>query len=150
MPKAYEEKFNLIPIIETTLDLYKEAHIQTTFIEKCDGKAYIIADKDHILRAFNNLVKNAIQAIPEGDGGTINVSLTTGDSNFLIEIKDNGIGISEEQKDKIFVPNFTTKSTGMGLGLAMVKNSIENANGSIWFTTEENKGTSFYVELPKA
>jgi signal transduction histidine kinase len=148
MPKAYEEEFNLIPIIETSLDLYKKDNIQISFIEKCNKEAIIIADKDQISRAFNNLIKNAIQAIPEDEFGTINVTIKKEDNNFLIEIKDSGIGISEEQKDKIFVPNFTTKTTGMGLGLAMVKNSIENVNGSIWFETKENKGTSFFILIP--
>ena len=55
-----------------------------------------------------------------------------------------------DKKDKIFVPNFTTKSTGMGLGLAMVKNIVENANGSIWFETKETIGTSFFIKFPKA
>ena len=149
MPKTQEEKFNLIPIIETTLDLYKGESVEISFSEKCNGEAAIVADKNQLSRVFSNLIKNAIQAIPEDVFGKIDVTVITKDTHFLITIKDNGIGISEHQKDKIFVPNFTTKSTGMGLGLAMVKNSIENANGRIWFETKENVGTTFFIELPK-
>ncbi|PCJ25162.1 MAG: hypothetical protein COA97_08435 [Flavobacteriales bacterium] len=148
MPSAEVEKINLIPIIETTIDLYQEESMTISLTESCEGVANIIADKDHISRAFNNLIKNATQAIPENTAGKIDVLISQKENYFLIEIKDNGIGISDDKKDKIFVPNFTTKTTGMGLGLAMVKNIIENANGNIWFETKENIGTSFFISLP--
>lgn len=150
MPKAQDIEVNLIPIIETTLDLYKEEDILISIDNNCNDKAIIIADKDQLSRVFNNLIKNAIQAIPSTIEGKINVTISLKENNYLVEIKDNGSGISDDKKDKIFVPNFTTKSTGMGLGLAMVKNIIENANGSIWFETKEEIGTSFYIKFPKA
>ena len=149
MPKANEQEINLIPIVETTIDLYRE-DIEISLIEKYDGIANIIADKDQISRVFSNLIKNAIQAIPETIEGKIVVIFSEKPEYFIIEIKDNGTGISEDKKDKIFVPNFTTKSTGMGLGLAMVKNILENAHASIWFETKEDVGTSFFVRFPKA
>jgi two-component system, NtrC family, nitrogen regulation sensor histidine kinase NtrY len=67
---------------------------------------------------------------------------------YLISVKDNGIGISDEQHEKIFVPNFTTKSSGSGLGLAMVQQIITAHNGSIYFESKEGEGSTFYVELP--
>ncbi len=67
-----------------------------------------------------------------------------------ITIKDNGEGIPPEMQSKIFVPNFTTKSSGTGLGLAMCKSIIEQAKGKIWFETKLGIGTVFYVELPVA
>ena len=70
--------------------------------------------------------------------------------NILLTIKDNGNGIPENVREKIFEPNFTTKSSGTGLGLAFVKNSIENAGGKVWFETEMGKGTTFYFSLPAA
>ena len=106
-----------------------------------------MADKDQLSRVFNNLIKNAIQAIPNNVEGKILVEVSSEESLLLVKISDNGVGISEDKKDKIFVPNFTTKSTGMGLGLAMVKNIVENANGKIWFDTKENEGTIFYLEF---
>ncbi len=147
MPRAEAQEINLIPIIETTIDLYKEEAI-ISFIENCNGNVNIIADKDQFYRVFNNLIKNALQAIPENIEGKIEVNVNQESSNYIIEVRDNGSGISDDKKEKIFVPNFTTKSTGMGLGLAMVKNIVKNANGNIWFETKENIGTSFFISLP--
>jgi signal transduction histidine kinase len=67
-----------------------------------------------------------------------------------ISITDNGEGIPEEMQSHIFVPNFTTKSSGTGLGLAMCKGIVEQAKGKIWFETEQGRGTTFHVELPVA
>ncbi|HNA58080.1 MAG TPA: HAMP domain-containing sensor histidine kinase, partial [Chitinophagales bacterium] len=61
---------------------------------------------------------------------------------------DNGRGIGDEEKDKVFVPNFTTKSSGMGIGLAMTKNIVEGAGGYIWFESTVSVGTTFYIEFP--
>ncbi len=147
MPSAHDEQVNLIPIIETTIDLYHEELSQLTLKDNCDGVANLLADKDQLSRVFNNLVKNAIQAIPEDREGEVEVEISKDNEAILILIADNGVGISEEKKDKIFEPNFTTKTTGMGLGLAMVKNIVENAGGTIWFETKANVGTTFYVKF---
>jgi signal transduction histidine kinase len=150
MPKADEQEINLVPIVETIIDLYKDEEVEISLSQKQKGNATILADKDQISRVFSNLIKNAIQAIPSTVDGKIAVLIHHEEGHYIIEIKDNGSGISEDKKNKIFVPNFTTKSTGMGLGLAMVKNSVENAHGSIWFETKVQVGTSFFVKLPKA
>lgn len=147
MPKANVETINLIPIIETTIDLYKEENAEIELVDKCNGEASLEADKDQISRVFNNLVKNALQAIPSDRKGKIIIKVEFQDEALVIEVNDNGSGISADKKDKIFVPNFTTKTTGMGLGLAMVKNIVENANGTIWFDTQEGLGTTFYVKF---
>jgi two-component system, NtrC family, nitrogen regulation sensor histidine kinase NtrY len=109
--------------------------------------AEIIGDKDQLLRVFNNLIKNGIQAIPEGRHGKIIVELEKQNENYLISIIDNGSGIPEELREKIFNPNFTTKTTGMGLGLAMVKNIVTSHEGEITFDTKEGEGTCFVVKL---
>lgn len=149
MPTAKNTKIDLIPIIETIIDLYKEEDIEIAATNDCNGIATILADKDQLSRVFSNLIKNAIQAIPDNIEGKIKVSILQEDNSYIIEIRDNGSGISEDKKDKIFEPNFTTKTTGMGLGLAMVKNIVENVNGSIWFETKEEIGTSFFIKFPK-
>lgn len=149
MPKAKQEKINLSEIIESCIDLYQDNNTSINYINKCNEELNINADKDQMNRAFSNLIKNAIQAIPSERTGTIDIISTLNKSVYQIEVKDNGTGIIEEEQDKIFVPNFTTKSTGMGLGLAMVKNIIENANGTISFTTTQNVGTSFFIQFPK-
>jgi signal transduction histidine kinase len=106
------------------------------------------ADKTQLLRVFNNLLKNSVQAIGNKEEGKIDISVTMEQKNYLIIITDNGSGIPTEKTDKIFTPNFTTKTGGMGLGLAMVKSIIESTGGKIWFESEENIGTSFYITLP--
>ena len=111
---------------------------------------YINADRDQLLRSFNNLLKNAIEAIPQGNQGAIEIEYLFTSKNILLQIKDNGNGIAEHLRDKIFMPNFTTKSSGTGLGLAFVKNSIENAGGKVWFETASGAGTTFFISLPEA
>nr|WP_246597125.1 HAMP domain-containing sensor histidine kinase [Pontibacter aydingkolensis] len=104
-----------------------------------------------MVRTFNNLLLNAIQAVPATRKPHIRISLNhqPGDK-VLIAIKDNGSGIPEDIKKKVFIPNFSTKYTGSGIGLAVAKRGIENAGGQIWFETEEGKGTTFYISLPLA
>ena len=107
-----------------------------------------MADKDQLLRAFTNLLKNAFQAIPNGQPGRIVVEVGVDEDFYAVTIQDNGTGIPEEAQSRIFVPNFTTKSTGTGLGLAMVKNTIELSGGHISFETTQGEGTVFTVKLP--
>jgi len=150
MPKADEQTIDLLPIIETTIDLYKKGDNHVSLNNDGIAAMQIVADKDQMSRVFSNLIKNAIQAIPEDRVGEIDLSVKEQEGSFLLEIKDNGSGIPDDKKEQIFVPNFTTKTTGMGLGLAMVRNILENINGKIWFETQVNIGTSFYIEIPKA
>ena len=95
------------------------------------------------------MVKNSIQAIPKTIEPKIDVRVYEENSNVVITITDNGHGISEENKSKIFEPKFTTKSSGMGLGLPMIKNIIQTYNGTITFDSVEGKGTTFKVVFPK-
>jgi signal transduction histidine kinase len=113
-----------------------------------DGPLPVHADREHLLRTFNNLVKNALQAIPEEREGRVEVLLRREGNEAIAEVRDNGSGIPADALDHVFVPRFTTKSSGMGLGLPMVKRMVENAGGRVWFTTEEGVGTSFFVALP--
>ena len=114
-------------------------------------KEEIIAkfDRTQLIRVVTNLVKNAIQAISEDQTPKIIVNVFTEKDDVVITVADNGVGISEENKKKIFEPKFTTKNSGMGLGLGMVKNIVETYNGSITFTSQEGKGTVFKVKFPK-
>jgi two-component system, NtrC family, nitrogen regulation sensor histidine kinase NtrY len=108
----------------------------------------ITADRTHINRLFTNLVQNAIQAVPEQKIAIIEVEETLAGNKILIKVKDNGDGIDEELHSKIFTPNFTTKTSGTGLGLAMCKGIVEQTKGKIWFETKEGLGSTFFVELP--
>ena len=108
----------------------------------------INADKTHINRLFTNLIQNAMQAIPANIKAHIEINEVIQDGAILVILKDNGNGIPEEMRSKIFTPNFTTKTSGTGLGLAMCKGIVEQSKGDIWFKTKEGEGTTFYVKLP--
>ena len=112
------------------------------------GTVTITADRTHINRLFTNLIQNALQAIPEGQRAHIAVEESVSGDRILITITDNGSGIPNEVRSKIFTPNFTTKTSGTGLGLAMCKSIVEQTKGNIWFETQLGQGTTFYVELP--
>ena len=108
----------------------------------------VYADKDQLSRVFVNIIKNATQAIGRKPNGYIKISVAQFDKNVKVTIEDNGSGISDEASKKIFTPNFTTKSGGMGLGLAISKETVKLINGKIWFDTTLGQGTRFYVQLP--
>lgn len=150
MPKAKDAEIDLIEILQASMHVFDEYEDVEIKLE-ANGieTAPYFADKELIIRIFNNLLKNGIQAKKRDLDCKIVIEVKDTRENYLITFEDNGIGIPEEQKSKIFVPNFTTKSKGTGLGLAMVKNIIENYRGKITFTSEEGKGTIFYVFLPK-
>ena len=113
-----------------------------------DTPTMVKADKTQINRLFTNLLLNAIQSIPENRLPQISIKQEIKSEKIIIAVSDNGLGISEEVKYNIFAPNFTTKTSGTGLGLAMCKRIVEQSDGEIWFETELGVGTSFFVELP--
>ena len=109
----------------------------------------INGDKTNLNSAVTNVVKNAVQAIGSKPEGHIDVSLTATESTFVIRVKDNGKGIKEEDKDKIFLPNFTTKTGGSGVGLSLTYNIVQAAGGTISFESQEGEGAEFIIQLPK-
>ncbi len=111
-------------------------------------KVLINADRTHVNRLFTNLILNAMQAIPAYRSVQIDIEEEIKGNTVLIKVKDNGNGIAEELHSKIFTPNFTTKTSGTGLGLAMSKGIVEQMKGKIWFETKRKVGTTFFVELP--
>ena len=149
MPKPVLETMDLRTVVHNTLELFYENDEGVEFVcsDNVQGDMLISGDREQLPRVFNNLFRNAIQAIPEGRKGKVEVSISRQGSHFIVAVKDNGTGIADDVIDKIFVPNFTTKSTGMGLGLAMVKNIVEGCGGMIWFETKKDEGTTFYVSF---
>ncbi len=142
------EVFDLNELIEGVTHLHGlEENLQLSW-QPYNGAVMINADKTHINRLFTNLIQNAIQAVPENKTPQIDISEKIEGNKVLIVVKDNGHGIPEEMQSKIFTPNFTTKTSGTGLGLAMCKGIVEQSHGRIWFETNEGLGTSFFVELP--
>lgn len=149
MPKTQAENVNLYEMLVNMQQLHaNDSGATITFRPDTVPPCMVIADKEQLLRVFNNLIKNAIQAIPEDKEGKIILGITRKGSNYVATVTDNGNGIPEELHDKIFTPNFTTKTSGMGLGLAIVKSIVDSSGGNIRFETTEGEGSTFYVELP--
>lgn len=146
MPSQNREQIELISVIKFAIDIFSEEYIM--YASK-DKELYLNLDKTQIIRVITNLVKNAIQATESVENPLIKVNVITNKDTVTITVEDNGKGISEEVKDLIFEPKFTTKTSGMGLGLPMIKNIIEAYDGTISFTSKENVGTVFTVVLPK-
>jgi nitrogen fixation/metabolism regulation signal transduction histidine kinase len=142
------ELVDLHQVIGILVDLYgsnPKVHIQWN---KVFGSVVMKADKTHMNRVFTNLFANAVDACQDKQVCDIKINEVQNDGVITISVKDNGEGIPEEMRSKIFTPNFTTKTSGTGLGLAMTKSIVEQAKGNIWFETEEGKGTTFFVQLP--
>ncbi|MFD2514287.1 ATP-binding protein [Pontibacter locisalis] len=151
MPEPKQELINVSAALRKSADLHNDpatAVVHTT-IEK--EEVCVIADENLMVRTFNNLLLNAIQAVPASRKPQIKIGLQVQpDNSVLISIKDNGSGIPEEIRNKVFIPNFSTKYTGSGIGLAVAKRGIENAGGRLWFESEDGRGTTFYISLPLA
>lgn len=150
MPVAAHERVNLKVIINNAVVLYNDLDnitIKPNFSSD-EPACYVLADKKQILRIFNNLVQNSVQAIGSTHNGLIEIEINKENSFWLVAITDNGGGISPELEGKIFSPYFTTKSSGMGLGLAIVQNIISGIGGSIGYESSEKKGTTFQLRFP--
>ena len=149
MPIQKPEEVDLKHIIKNAIELFKDNTSIKYILYLPDDECIVKADKNQLLRVFNNLIKNSIHAIGVTKKGKITISVKKSQNEFIIIMADNGTGIPPEMADKIFTPSFTTKSSGMGLGLAIVKNIILNTGGNIWFESKANIGTTFYISLPK-
>lgn len=148
MPKTRNEEVEIVKKLKNVTALFEnENNIDISLKLNGIEELYIIADKEQVSRVFINLVKNAMQAIPKSRKGKILIQLEKGKNKAIIIIEDNGEGISEQQKKRLFEPSFTTKTTGMGIGLAIVKNIITAAGGNIRFESSKNKGAKFFVEF---
>ena len=143
-----KEKFEFHELLRSLLQLYVHEENLELIWKPVAGDVFLYADRTHINRLFTNLIQNALQSVENGKKSFIEIEENLGDQNIQLYVKDNGIGIPENVRYKIFTPNFTTKTSGTGLGLAMCKSIVEQTGGKIWFETEIGKGSIFYVELP--
>jgi len=149
IPEANPVALDLLEQIRITLELFKNSeNIKFRVGPPQAENIMISADKEQINSIFSNLIKNGIQSIPYGQEGVIRVNIEKQNGKVLVTVSDNGSGIPESLKPKMFTPNFTTKSSGTGLGLSIVKRYVENAGGRIWFESESDKGTLFFIEFP--
>jgi two-component system nitrogen regulation sensor histidine kinase NtrY len=150
MPIPKNQRFEISSVLSKVAQLHNNNKdvIVETHIEK--GDYFVIGDEQLMNGIFTNLILNGIQSVPGNKIAQIQVSLVKKDSIVLITVTDNGVGIPDSIKDKVFLPNFSTKYSGSGIGLAVAKRGVEHAKGKIWFETQENIGTCFFIEIPLA
>jgi signal transduction histidine kinase len=148
LPEPNNEKITLNDLVSSVHDLFRKREDILFNLYVPIDEIYIYADRSHVLRILNNLIKNAIQAIPDGSKGKMDIKLFTRKGYAVIQVSDNGEGIPVDMRDKVFFPNFTTKSSGTGLGLAICKDVVESYGGRIYFESTAGKGSDFFVELP--
>ena len=150
MPLPKREEFEVTSVFNKTADLYADDVRIKLRRDVTMGPVMAIGDRQLIGRILTNLLINAIQSVPSDRKPVIDIKLYTNSDAVQIEIHDNGAGIPEAIRSKVFLPNFSTKRGGSGLGLAIAKRGIEHAGGTIWFETAEDVGTIFFVSLPLA
>jgi len=152
MPRANYKKINIVKKLYNVTDLFENTegvHIALDTGGLKDIRTY--GDPEQFQRVIINLVKNGIQSVPEGREKKILITLEEApEQTAIVTVTDNGKGIAEEVRDKLFRPNFTTKSGGMGMGLAISANIVKSMGGNIWFRTRSGEGTSFFVKVPVA
>ena len=141
------ELFDMHEVLRSLKELYQRSQVEINW-EALPDKVMLKADKTQMNRLFTNLFQNAVEACDDKDKCVILVQEVQYNGSVLVSVKDNGEGIPAAMQSKIFVPNFTTKSSGTGLGLAMCKGIAEQAGGRIWFETQQGIGSTFFVELP--
>ncbi len=143
-----KEVFYLHEVLQSVVDLHQMNNEVQMFCHLLENSDLIIADKTQINRLFTNLILNALQSIPEDRTPEIRIRQYIVNKDVVTAIIDNGTGIPGEARTKIFTPNFTTKSSGTGLGLAMCKRIVEQSQGEIWYETQDGRGTTFFIRLP--
>ena len=151
LPNTVMDKIDILSKITKVVNLFTSSPNTRISIINNTGESslFVLGDRDQLLRTFNNLIKNAIEAARGRKRMLIDITLDyEGADRIRVSIQDNGLGIPPEVIPKIFQPNFTTKSSGTGLGLAFVKKTIESMHGDITFVTYENVGTTFTIILP--
>ena len=146
MPIQKKEKIEIISVVKLALDIFNDTSVK---YQTEEAELHVFLDKTQLIRVVTNLVKNALHATENEEVPLVNVDVFSEGDTVKIVVSDNGKGVSSDVKDLIFEPKFTTKSSGMGLGLPMIKNIIEAYEGEIYFTSTEGQGTIFTVVLPK-
>jgi len=145
MPDPENETINIVQELEKTINLHPDKNITFQFQ---DEETLISGDRKLFGRIFNNIILNAFQSMSTVSNPVLKVSVDKKEQKALMTFRDIGTGISDKIKDKVFVPNFSTKASGSGIGLAVAKRGIEHAGGRIWFEPNLPEGTVFYIELP--
>ncbi len=146
LPKTQLEKTDIVEATKKVVEIFEQNNIS---LETSSENIFIKLDKEQWIRVMTNLIKNSIQAIPHDREPIINVKITESLKTVKVIVSDNGLGVSKNNRDKIFEPKFTTKSDGMGLGLGIVRSIINSHRGKISYKSKSRKGTDFKISLPK-
>lgn len=147
MPIPLSERLDVADVLKKATRLFSAEEVEIC-ANIPRNPVWIEGDKNLLGRIFNNLILNAIQSVPEERKAELEVELELTSTRARISVADNGAGIAEDIKEKIFIPKFSTKEKGSGIGLAIAKRGVEHAGGSIWFESETDKGTTFFIEFP--
>lgn len=151
MPDTQLKEVDILDILAKAVEVFRNNVGVRIAVTNAYGENTITiqGDRDQLLRSFNNLIKNSIEAAISKRRCQINITVNYDTDHYVaIAIQDNGEGINPEAREKLFQPNFTTKSSGTGLGLAFVKQAVEGMGGNIRYETSVGKGTTFYVRIP--
>lgn len=147
MPSPILQKIELTALLRKAIDLYSNYESGKVIYADWEGPIFIMGDEQLLSRIFSNIILNGLQS---GEGIVqVRVSLQIAVDSVLILFQDNGSGIDPELQTKIFAPYFSTKKSGSGLGLAIAKQGIEQSGGSIWFESGSDRGTTFYIRIPR-
>jgi len=149
MPAPVLQKMDIASVLQRVVDLHANYASATIRLGSSQSIA-INGDEQLLTRVFSNIVLNALQSVEEGRNVDIEITTKVEQNFCLVSITDNGSGIEQSLKEKVFLPHFSTKKTGSGIGLAIAKQGIELSGGEIWFDSESGRGTIFYVKLPLA
>lgn len=152
MPRAHYKKIDVVKKLHNVIDLFENTEGVRIELDTAEMKDVMtFGDPEQFQRVIINLVKNGIQSVPEGRDKNILITLEKAPEDMVIVmVSDNGKGIPGDIQDKLFRPNFTTKSGGMGMGLAISANIVKSMGGNIWYSTKEGEGTSFFIKIPLA
>ncbi len=146
LPQPKMESLDLVEITRRSTEIFDP---EIVVFQSDLKELFWPIDRTQWIRMMTNLIQNAIQAIPEERSPAVQVHLKMAQADVEVLIVDNGSGIENQNLDKIFEPKFTTKTGGMGLGLGIVKNIIQSLGGTLTYTSEVNKGTTFKIKLEK-
>ncbi len=146
MPERRFERVHLHQLLDETVQLFGEVRGIVFRTNYADTDPVLIADREELRRVFVNIVRNSVQAMEQG--GEISITTELEDHRCRIQMSDTGIGIPSDLVSKVFQPNFSTKTDGMGLGLAIVRKVIEDLNGTISVTSTVGVGTTMNIILP--
>jgi two-component system nitrogen regulation sensor histidine kinase NtrY len=149
MPAFVPKPTDVRPLVDAVATLYRESHPTCTIVTRHPEDLPLLpVDADHIKRAVLNLVDNAVEAVGPAGTVTIETEHVPETGRVRLSVSDTGPGIPSEDRDKLFVPYFSTKVTGMGLGLPIVNEIVAEHGGAIRVEDNRPSGTRFVIEVP--